>query len=73
MITVTAKVSISFFHSEFGSDITSLFSDKKKEKRELYLSAWKRKHRKQDMFPVCLRILAWHLDQVTLKGRQNER
>ena len=71
--TVMATVSISFFHSKFGTDISSLFSERKKEKREVYLSAWKRKHSKWDMFLVCLRISAWHLDQVTRKGRQNER
>jgi len=32
VITVIARVSISFFHSEFGTDISSLFSVKGKKK-----------------------------------------
>lgn len=31
VITVMATVSISFFHSEFGTDISSLFSERKKQ------------------------------------------
>lgn len=50
VIAVMATVSISFLHKKCGVDVSSLFSGRKKEKCEVYLSVWKTKYSKWDIF-----------------------